>query len=200
MATHAASRSDKAAASRIQTGAKPRKGFHPIRWVRRLFTKPLKIRRKGLDLLLEFEPTRVAAAGSLSRGEALRLAHQALKALLTQHPDARHVVPHLSALEHTLARNGSRAFASLPPRVLERAMAQLDTLEGGTRSDVLAPLRARVDEVIRHRRNATSTRDDVAAIEVCDASHSQFDSAESEWTGRVPLDEAPQAPAAATAR
>ncbi|MBE7416398.1 MAG: hypothetical protein HS128_01405 [Ideonella sp.] len=169
------------------------KGFHPIRWMRRLFTKPMKIRRKGLDLLLEFEPTRMAApnCANLSRGEALRLAHQALQTLLAQHPDARHVVPHLSALEHSLARHGSRALLSLQPRVLERAMAQLDAIEGDTRSEILVALRLRVEDVIRRRRAAASAKDDVSNIEVRDASHSQFDSAASEWTGRVPLDEAP---------
>jgi len=195
MATHAAKqlRSAKAAPTAAQATGNARKGFHPIRWVRRLFTKPLKIRRQGFDLQLEFEPTRMAAptCANLSRGEALRLAHQALQALLAQHPDARNVVPHLSALEHSLARNGSRALSSLQPRVLERAMVQLDTIEGGTRSEILMALRLRVEDVVRQRRAAASTKDDVSNIEVCDVSQSQFDSAESEWTGRVPLDEAP---------
>lgn len=186
--------------ARSGKSARPAKrGFHPLQWVKRFFARPLKLKRIGLQLHVVFDQSRLREPSSKSpgRGEALRLAHVALQGLLAQHGDARHVVPHLSHLEQALARNGSRAFQALPDKVLRRAMEQLDMLEGTTRDDGLVPLRLRVDESLR-RRAPVNLRGDIANIEVRDASASQFDEAESHWTGRAPLDEAqPREPAVA---
>lgn len=174
-------------------------GFHPLQWVRRFFTKPLKLKRIGMQLHVVFDHTRMQeAAGSrpVSRGETLRLGHVALQQLLAQHGETRHVVPHLSALEHALSRTGSRALTTLPPKVLQRAMDQLDLIEGNQRCEELMALRLRVEEIVR-QRTPVNLRGDIANIEVRDASHSQYDEVESHWTGRVPLDEAPQPQAAA---
>lgn len=164
-------------------------GFHPIRWVRRLFTRPLKLKRIGMQLHVVFDQSRLEVPNSktLGRGEALRLGHLALQSLLSQHGEARDVVPHLSALEHSLARNGSRALTTLPVKVLSRAMDQLDMLEGGARSEELMGLRMRIDEAVR-RRTPVNMKGDIANIEVRDASASQFDEAEVHWTNRMELD------------
>lgn len=170
------------------------RGFHPLQWMRRFFTKPLKVKRIGMQLHVVFDHTRMQQETSskpVSRGETLRLGHLALQNLLAQHQDTRHVVPHLSALEHALSRTGSRALTTLPPKVLQRAMDQLDLIEGNQRCEELMALRLRVEEIVR-QRTPVNLRGDIANIEVRDASHSQYDEVESHWTGRVPLDEAPQ--------
>ena len=166
-------------------------GFHPIRWVQRFFSRPLKLKRIGLQLHVVFDQSRLQVptpSKAPGRGEALRLGHLALQELLAQHDDARHVVPHLIHLEHALGRNGSRAMIELPDKVLRRAMDQLDMLEGGKRNGDLMPLRLRVDEAIR-RRMPVNLRGDIANIEVCDASASQYDEAEDHWTNRMALDD-----------
>jgi hypothetical protein len=164
-------------------------GFHPIRWVRRLFTRPLKLKRVGLQVHVVFDASRLEVPNSktLGRGESLRQGYLALQSLLAQHDDARHVVPHLSHLEHTLARNGSRALTSLPLKLLQRAMDQLDMIEGTARGEALMALRVRVDEAVR-RRTPVNMKGDIANIEVRDASPSQFDEAEVHWTNRMELD------------
>ena len=168
---------------------KGKTGFGPLKWAHKLFSRPLKLKRIGWQWHVVFAETRLQAPSSkgTSRGEALRMAHEALQSLLAQHEDARNVVPHLSHLEHALARTGSRALIELPDKVLKRAMEQLDMLEGGTRSDMLMPLRMRVDEAMR-RRAPVNLRGDIANIEVRETSASQFDEAEVSWTNRMELD------------
>ena len=168
---------------------KNKHGFGPLKWAHKLFSRRLKLKRIGWQWHVIFAETRLQAPSSkgTSRGEALRMAHEALQALLAQHEDARNVVPHLSHLEHALARSGSRALVDLPDKVLRRAMDQLDMLEGGARSDLLMPLRMRVDEAVR-RRAPVNLRGDIANIEVQEASVSQFDEAEVSWTNRMELD------------
>jgi hypothetical protein len=179
-----------AANARKGNSADARKpGFQPLKWAHKLFARPLKLKRIGWQWHVVFAETRMQAANSrgTSRGEALRLAHEALQALLAQHEDARHVVPHLSHLEHALSRSGSRALIELPDKVLKRAIEQLDMLEGTQRSDELMALRVRVDEAMR-RRAPVNLRGDIANIEVQEASVSQFDEAEVSWTNRMELD------------
>ena len=167
-----------------------KRGPNPLKkWASKLFSRPLTLKRIGWQWHVVFAETRLQAPNSkgTSRGEALRIAHEALQELLAQHGDARHIVPHLSHLELALARNGSRALLELPDKLLRRAMEQLDMLEGGTRSDLLMPLRMRVDESLR-RRAPVNLRGDIANIEVQEASASQFDEAEVSWTNRMELD------------
>jgi hypothetical protein len=169
--------------------SKDQRGFQPFKWARKLFGRPLKLKRIGWQWHVVFAETRLQAPSSrgTSRGEALRMAHEALQVLLAQHEDARNVVPHLSHLEHALARNGSRALIELPDKLLRRAMDQLDMLEGARRSDELMPLRLRVDETLR-RRAPVNLRGDIANIDVQEASASQFEQAEVSWTHRMELD------------
>jgi len=169
----------------------PKGGFHPVRWVRRFFSRPLKLKRIGLQLHVVFDASRMEAPTSskpAGRGEALRLGHVALQALLVEHHDARHVLPHLNHLEQALARNGSRALIDLPVKVLQRAMDQLDTITSGSHAAALLPLRLRVEEAVR-QRTPVNLRGDIANVEVQEASASQYDAAEDHWTNRMSLDE-----------
>ena len=178
-------------ASHGKRTANPKAGFHPLQWVRRLLSRPLKLKRIGLHWHVVFDVSRMLPPPSskpIGRGEALRLAHLALQALLIEHREARHVLPHLSHLEQTLARQGSRALVDLPLKVLERAMDQLDTIEGGAHAEQLLPLRLRVAEVVR-QRTPVNLRGDIANVEVTDASASQYDEVEDHWTNRMELDD-----------
>jgi len=171
--------------------ASGKRGFHPLRWLRRLFSRPLKLKRIGLQLHVVFDASRMEAPTSskpAGRGEALRLAHVALQALLVEHDEARHVLRHLSHLEQALARNGSRALVDLPVKLLQRAMNQLDTIDSGSHAQALLPLRLRVEESVR-QRTPVNLRGDIANVEVRDASASQYDAAEDHWTNRMELDE-----------
>jgi hypothetical protein len=169
------------------------RSWSPLRWIQAVLRRPVKIKRIGLQLHVVLEEPSSTPQGSKTpgRGEALRLAHVALQGLLAQHEGARQLFPHLSHMEQALARHGSKALVTTPISVLQRAMDQLDNLEGTVRAHDLMTLRLRVDEAIK-RRTPVNMRGDLSSIEVTDASHSQFDKAESQWTGRVPLDAAPE--------
>ncbi len=166
-------------------------GFHPLRWMHRLLSRPLKLKRIGRQWHVVFDDSRQQNPGAskpASRGEALRLSHLALQALLHEHRDVRHVLPHLLHLEQALSRAGSRALIELPLKVLQRAMDQLDTIEAGQQAQALLPLRLRVEESIR-QRTPVNMRGDIANVEVRETSVSQYDEAEDELTNRMALDE-----------
>jgi len=167
-------------------------GFHPLHWIKKFLSRPLKFKRIGRQWHVVFDVSRMEAppsSKSSSRGEALRLAHLALQGLLEQHRDVRHVLPHLIHLEQSLARCGSRALIELPVKVLQRAMDQLDTIEAGAQAEALLPLRLRVEESLR-QRTPVNLRGDIANVEVRETSVSQYDEAEDELTNRMALDEA----------
>ena len=165
-----------------------KRGLHPLRWIKKFFSRPLKLKRIGLQWHVVFDVSRMAAPASTkpgSRGEALRMAHLALQALLVEHRDTRHVMPHLGHLEQALARQGSRALIELPVKLLQRALDQLDTIQSAAQAEALVPLRLRVEEAVR-QRTPVNLRGDIANVEVQEASVSQFDEA---VTNRMELDE-----------
>jgi len=169
-----------------------KQAFHPLRWIKKFFSRPLKLKRIGLQWHVVFDVSRMMATTSSrpgGRGEALRMAHLALQALLVEHRDARQVMPHLSHLEQALGRQGSRALIELPVKLLQRALDQLDTIQSGAQAEALMPLRLRVEEAVRQRR-PVNLRGDIAYVEVTDASASQYEEVEAELTNRMALDEA----------
>jgi len=175
-----------------KSNASAKGGFHPLRWIRSFLGRPLKFKRIGRQWHVVFDMSRMLAPTTTSktggRGEALRMGHVALQSLLAEHRDARHVMPHLTHLEQSLARQGSRALVELPVKVLQRAMAQLDTIEGGHHAEALLPLRLRVEESVR-QRTPVNLRGDIANVEVQEASESQYAEVEDHWTNRMDLDD-----------
>ena len=175
-------------ASHGKRATRAKRGFHPLRWVKKFFSRPLKLKRIGLQWHVVFDVSRMAAPASTkpgSRGEALRFAHLALQGLLVEHRDTRHVMPHLSHLEQALGRQGSRALIELPVKVLKRALDQLDTIQTGKQAEALLPLRLCVEEALR-QCTPVNLRGDIANVEVQEASVSAFDEA---VTNRMELDE-----------
>lgn len=92
-----------------------------------------------------------------SRGQALRDAHRTLRQHMRNHPAIRQMMPHLSCIERSLAKRGSKALKRLPVGVLQRGLEQLAVLQDGdAASDEalhLRVLRFRLLEAITVRNN-----------------------------------------------
>jgi hypothetical protein len=122
----------------------------------------------------------------------LREAHRALHALIKAHPGMKQVMPHLAHIERALGRKGSRALMRVPVAVLQRGLEQLESLQAEQPRDALRALRTRLVEAIALRSVARNTSLQArpsahAALEVMEASHSEFDEVERSWTGSMPL-------------
>lgn len=159
--------------------------FGPLRWLR----STLFGRYDGTTLV----PASTSPPLIESRGQALREAHRSLRALIKQHPGLKQVMPHLAYIERALGRKGSRALMRVPVAVLQRGLEQLERLQAEQPRDALRALRTRLVEAIALRsvaRNTTIAGHHAAgpALEVLEASHSEFDEVERSWTGSVPLD------------
>ena len=180
-------------ASRGKRTTTAKQGFQPLRWIKKFFSRPLKLKRIGLQWHVVFDVSRMMTTTSSTRpggrGEALRMGHLALQVLLVEHRDARQVMPHLSHLEQALGRQGSRALTELPVKLLQRALDQLETIQSGAQAEALMPLRLRVEEAVR-QRTPVNLRGDIANVEVTDASASLYEEVEDELTNRMALDEA----------
>lgn len=164
---------------------KKKRAFQPLTWLR-------------LTLFGSHDGTTLVPASTTSppviesRGQALREAHRTLHVLIKAHPGMKQVMPHLAHIERALGRKGSRALMRVPVAVLQRGLEQLEGLQAEQPRDALRTLRTRLVEAIALRsvaRNTTmSARPSApAALEVMEASHSEFDEVERSWTGNMPL-------------
>ena len=165
----------------------------PLRWLRSLLKRRLRVERRGWQLHIVLDPAPSQLEPSASGGEALRRAHDELRALLARHPDARHMMRHLGYIERALARAGSRAFKRIPTPVLRKGLEQLELLARDADGVALVPLRERLEQTL-----GTRPREPLepapSALHMSEASQSLFDEVERSWTGRMPLDEAPPRP------
>ncbi|MCW5666607.1 MAG: hypothetical protein KIT35_22475 [Piscinibacter sp.] len=160
----------------------------PLAWLRGLLSRPLKLERRGVQLHVVLGEARQPPALPTRPGEVLRQGHEALRALLTRHPDARHLLRHLSFFEQALGRHGSRALRSeVPVQVLQRAHEQLEMLLREDSTPELIALAARLERTVKDRRRAEETAAPVGMVQVSEASHSLFDEMERSWTGNIPL-------------
>ena len=168
------------------------KGFKPLSWLRRrLFEAPKRSKPASEHTTLAAFPP------PIGRGHALRLAHRALKDLFMRQEGLRQVLPHLSLLEQTLARKGSKALRRLPAPVLHRALEQLEDLQASENHPDLATLRTRLVEALALRSVITQTDTGMGSgpgmsasifgVDVNETSHSAFNEAERHWTSPTPL-------------
>lgn len=161
-----------------------KRAFQPLTWLR-------------LTLFGSHDGTTLVPASTSppiieSRGQALREAHRALHMLIKAHPGMKQVMPHLAHIERALGRKGSRALMRVPVAVLQRGLEQLEGLQAEQPRDALRALRTRLVEAIALRSVARNTSlqarpSSPAALEVMEASHSEFDEVERSWTGSMPL-------------
>jgi len=170
--------------ARSSSPSKKQRGFRPLNWLRiTLFGS-----HDGLTLV----PASTSPPIVESRGQALREAHRSLRALIKQHPGLKQVMPHLAHIERALGRKGSKALMRVPVAVLQRGLEQLESLQSEQPRDALRALRTRLVEAIALRSVARNPAlgarvSGPAALEVMDASHSEFDEVERSWTGNMPL-------------
>jgi hypothetical protein len=164
-------------------------------WLERLKRLRLRFKRQGINIhvLLE-DPAehiagikREAAASDSSEAAALT---KSLKGVLDQHASARAVLVHLGVLEQALNRHGLKALNQLPPDVMRKAMAQLETLVSDGSNVQLATLRARVTAALVTHERASDRRStaerlsdfqDSNRLQVNEASVTTFMEANAQW-------------------
>jgi len=176
---------------------------NPLRWVKRLFRRPLRLQRQGLDFKVVLDPavTRFsdsalhAAKGSPSDTADVQAMRLELAAVLDRDPRSRKVLVHLNMLERALKTKGMKAFDDLPAELLRKAMAQLDTLVMDWSARGLTLLRARASGTLARTRVSAANRmlsdfGDTTHVQVREASVTTFMEVEQEWerslTGNPP--------------
>ena len=167
--------------------------FSPLAWLRGRLFRPDG--SGGTTLVPASSSLPPAAPIVESRGQALRAAHRALHALMKERPALRRLMPHLAHIERSLRKHGSRALLRLSAVVLQRGLEQLEVMQADEPRDALRALRTRLVEAIALRNVAKSVTSPAAlsgtgaeaAVEVMEASQSEFDEAERSWTGSMPL-------------
>ena len=166
--------------------------FSPLAWLRGRLFRPDG--SNGTTLVPASSSIPPAPPVVESRGQALRAAHRALHGLMKERPALRRLMPHLAHIERSLRKHGSRALLRLSAVVLQRGLEQLETLQADEPRDALRALRTRLVEAIALRNVAKSVTSPAAlhgtgdpAVEVMEASQSEFDEAERSWTGSMPL-------------
>lgn len=173
----------------------------PLSRVRDLLKRPLKLEVRGANVhvvLGDAEERQGASTHGTSAGEALRRGHADLRRLLCQHPETRQLMRHLTFVEQTIGRFGSRAIKrEIPVPVMRRAVEQLDLLVQGAPTEGLVYLRARLLDAVQTRAAAVEVDEETetrpGSLEVSEASHSLFDEMERSWTGEMPLGNPPAA-------
>jgi hypothetical protein len=123
-----------------------------------LLNRSIKLDRTEGKVRVSFEaerpgaaPKGAAAAPAASDAKHLR---DELKALLNRCPGAREVLPHLAGVEQALKTQGLAAFDSLPPRVLQRAATQLESVLAEPVSAAIAELRSRLCVALKNHEKA----------------------------------------------
>lgn len=180
-----------------RTDPKPgrsRSSANPLRWVRELARRPLKLEWRGRQLHVVLGDPRgaesAAAAAKESEGEQLRRGHAELRDAFKRHPDLRHLMRHLAFVERELSRSGKRALQrDVPVRVLERAKVQLQSMMREVHGSGLQLLLDRLEATIAQRSRSGGLHGHPlhGSVDVSEASASVFEEMERSWTGQVPL-------------
>lgn len=105
------------------------------------------------------ESTTLPEAG---RGQALRLAHRALRDRMRTQRELRRVLPHLYFIERSLARQGSASLMDMPVWVLQRGLQQLSRLPADSLDErvTFSVLQQRLVEAIQMRSIAAARKGD----------------------------------------
>ena len=167
---------------------------NPVRWLKRLFRRPVRLKRQGLDFKLVLDDPATRFGDTAMDGpkmtpsdtadvQAMRLE---LAAVLDRDPRSRSVLVHLNMLERALKTKGMKAFEDLPAELLRKAMAQLDTLVMDWSARGLTLLRARASGTLARTRISAGTQQvsdfgDTTHVQVREASVTTFMEVEKEW-------------------
>ena len=172
---------------------------HSMQTMRRLLQQPI-----GAD-----EASRSPRSQAREeRRQRVRRMRRDLYQLLEQHPASRELMRHLDLVERTLRVQGLTAVEALPPRVIARALVQLERLVWDWSQVGLAELRSRLAVIVKNqpiavRAPAVEADPPTPAArsipqelaDVTEVDHATFEEMERSWHGRVP--EAPSAAQAA---
>ncbi|MFZ2653263.1 MAG: hypothetical protein WA210_24545 [Burkholderiaceae bacterium] len=110
-----------------------------------VINKSVKLERSDGKVRVVFEDdTKSTEPAPTALDATLNRMRDELKELLGRCQGAREVLMHLATLEQTLRTQGLAAFDNLPPRVLKRAGAQLESIVGEPVGAGIADLRSRI--------------------------------------------------------
>jgi len=146
----------------------------PLRSWRDLFSKHVRLVRKGMDFRLVLMDPASAAAEKARRMKAksdakakpakpksrasqglaperLALMRRELRALLKRHEQARSLARHLAYFERALHKSEERAFDEVPVDVMRKALIQIEFLVSNWSQIGLAELRSRLSIAISDR-------------------------------------------------
>lgn len=164
-------------------------------WFERLKRLRLRFKREGMNVrvLLEDPAQHLADIKRQSKQADLSEAAMfsaALKGVLDRHAASRSVLPHLTVLEQGLDRHGLKVLDKLPPDVVRKALAQMETLVTDWSQGGLAALRARLSgALITHGRDKGRRRvaeqlsefQDSQRLQVNEASVTTFLEVNAQW-------------------
>ena len=128
--------------------------------------------------------------GAVRRSGALRRDFKELHSLFGKDLVLRRSMPHLSYVERTLARTGSRGLLEMPLQILENALEQLDGAVHGSSTLTLDELRARLERAIEAHAHRRARFENSRHVEVSEATHSLFEELDRTWTAPAPLSDA----------
>jgi hypothetical protein len=126
----------------------------PVRATKKLFASKVRLQRKGLNVHIVLEhpvaapPQQDDVAQDVSRSSGMQ---QALKAVLDQNPDHRHVLRHLVYFEAAFKRKRMRVLNELPIEVLQKALDQFEMLVSDWSHEGLSTLRSRMSLALIQR-------------------------------------------------
>lgn len=123
-----------------------------------LLNRSIKLERSEGKVRVSLAPERSGVAEKAgvtanTAADAIPLRTE-LKDLLSRCPGAREVLPHLAGVEHALKTQGLAAFDTLPPRVLQRAAAQLESVVTEPVNAGIAELRSRLGVALKNHEKA----------------------------------------------
>jgi hypothetical protein len=135
------------------------------------------------------------------RRQRVRRMRRDLYQLLEQHPASRQLMRHLDLVERTLRVQGLTAVEALPPRVIAKALVQLERLVWDWSPVGLAELRSRLAVIVKSQpiqAGAPAVQADTPVptpaarsipqelADVTEVDHATFEEMERSWHGRVP--------------
>ena len=163
------------------------------------FKRPLNLQSGEIKLGVA-RSTLIEKERSAERKQVRRM-HADLFSMLEQHPSSRELVRALAVLELTLKRKGFEGVDKLPPKLLARALTDLERLVRDWSPVGLAELRSRLAVLVKNKPvlaepaaaerpaskvNVYAHLDPAQPTDVSEVEHAVFEEMERSWAGRVP--------------
>ncbi|HUG21355.1 hypothetical protein [Piscinibacter sp.] len=173
--------------------------LRPLRWIKRFFARDLKLVRQGAHIRVGWVETVCREADVPARAAPVEppSGMQAeLRALMSRHADTRLLMRHLAFVERALQLSGPEALPGLPQEVLQKGLAQLESLVRDWSSAGLAELRVRLADALDLQRGCDASFAPTNSklsdfhlpqrVQVSDATPSAFEELEQIWAAHRP--------------